>query len=232
MLNNIDTSVRDDKRTIYYQNTYIKPLVRYLAQEGEFFTLPSLSGNAGRTLSRIEELLKKLQRYSVDILYTSKITGKPTSLEAKYDWHQPVNACLEMLSNTTTRPPVPGWMKTAEADCLAYSFIWLKNLLDTFLYDFKKLRNWFWEEEPKRSKAEWGYWEVPDSFNHTLSRLVPTQDISDNVYTKRFLITSTGIVYPVPVQANIKEFCISNGLSFEPLKTSPNGKTIDGIDIA
>lgn len=214
--NEIDTFVPDAKRALAIQDKYMKHLMKFLCKDEEFYFLPSLQSK--EKPSPIEELLIQLQKLSVDVLYSSKLTVKPGNAEMKYDWHQPRNICLETVSNTTTNPPRPGWMYTAESDRLVYSFIWLKNILDTFVYDFNRLRVWFREEAPKRSKSEWGEFKVPNSPNHTLSRLVPVNDVPKHVVpTWHYLTTSTGEVYPVSPQANIKEFCQIHNLPFEVL---------------
>ncbi len=210
----VDTFATDVHRILQIQNEYMRPLMRFLCKDEEFYFLPGLPSKGD--LSPIEQLLMQLQKLSVDALYSSKLTAKPGNAEMKYDWHQPRNLCLETLSNTTTNPPRLGWMHTAESDRLVYSFIWLKDILDTFVYDFKRLRGWFWDELPTRSKSDWGEFIVPNSPNHTLSRLVPVRDVPCNIVpTYRYLTTSNGVVYPVSPQSNIKAFCELQNLPFE-----------------
>jgi hypothetical protein len=210
----VDTFIEDVQRTLPIQDTYMRTLMKYLCKSEEFYFLPSFYSK--ETLSPIEELLKELQMLSVDVLYSSKLTRKPGNAEMKYDWHQPKNLCLETISNTTTNPPRDGWMRTAKSNHLIYSFIWLKNILDTFIYDFKRLRDWFWDELPTRSISDWGEFIVPNSPNHTLSRLVPVRDVPCNIVpTYRYLTTSSDVVYPLSPQSNIREFCELQNLPFE-----------------
>lgn len=210
----VDTFFQDAKRALVIQDKFMRTLMKHICKDEEFYFLPGIS--SGANLSPIEQLLKELQLLSVDALYSSKLTSRPGNAEMKYDWHQPRNLCLETVSNTTTSPHKPGWMYTAESDRLVYSFIWLKDILDTFIYDFKQLRNWFREEDPKRTEKEWRYHTVPNSPNHTLSRLVPVVDVPKHIIpTWRYLTTSNGNVYPISPQANIREFCELNGLSFD-----------------
>jgi hypothetical protein len=214
----VDNFARDSKRALAIQDEFMRSLMKFLCKNEEFYFLPTEIKNK-EDPSPIEQHLIQLQKLSVDVLYSSKLTVRPGNAEMKYDWHHPIRICLEIVSNTTTNPPKSGWMKTAKSDRLVYSFIWLKNILDTFVFDFKRLRDWFWEEEPKRTDREWRYHMVPNSRNHTLSRLVPIKDVPrDIIPIQRYLTTSKGDVYPVSPQlnqANIKEFCQLHELPFE-----------------
>ena len=199
---------RDLKRTDEWKE-YLNHYYRMYCKGGEFVRL---DGNDPITI--------QFQKMSIDAIGTSKKTKRLAYMEEKYDFHAPFNFCLEIVSNTVSDPQVPGWMITAKADTLIYSFIWLKDILDVYVVDFDHLRRWFWEEVESQN---WRAYTVPNSFNHTTSMLVPIKQVAAaKIYIRRHLITSEGNVIPANPLSNPQEVLRLHGLPFTRLSKDEN----------
>jgi hypothetical protein len=224
----LERCINDDKRTRPYRINFIWPLYTHLFQHGNFIFL---TGNIGKkSMSPCEEVFKQLQKKSVDAVYTSPVTERDVFLEEKYDFHLPRNFALETISNTAIDPPTPGWMVTGESDKLIYSFIWLKDIVDTFMKDFQWLKKWFWREES--SHPEWWKHTMPDTSNHTLCRMVPVKDVLESgVPARRFLITIDGKIIQIPPLTplgSIRGILEAQGIPFQILPScKPDDRTGD-----
>lgn len=196
----------DLKRASLLRDVYLKRLYAVICENSEFVCLD------GNDLITIE-----LQKMQIDAIGTSLKTKRTTYYEEKYDFHPPNNFCFETVSNTTTNPEVPGWMKTAKSDVLIYSFAWIENILDVYMLDFPQLRKWFWSVIDSQ-EHKWREHIVPDSSNRTASRLVPVkQVIAEGIYTNRYLITMKGSIIPIHPLDNPYGVLNFHGLPFIPL---------------
>jgi hypothetical protein len=96
---------------------------------------------------------------------------------------------LETMSCTVPDHKSKGWMCYGRADWLLYAFHQGKQL-DCHLYDFMKLRTWFWEQLPSRKTT----WErrVTKQRNRTASRVVPFSDLPAGVEIDHFVLLPGG----------------------------------------
>jgi hypothetical protein len=100
------------------------------------------------------------------------------------------NFFLETDSCTTPGKESQGWMHYGEADLLFYCFAddpEDTTLLDAYLIDFQKLKQWFWPLE-----ETWESRTVSYTLNHSRGRIVPRQVLHQALCPLRFTIRGNG----------------------------------------
>jgi hypothetical protein len=141
------------------------------------------------------EITKRVQLMGADASLLCKKSITLKYIDEKTDFHMPYRFCLEAISNTNTDPQIWGWMRTAKADRLVYSFVWIENILDVFVIDFLALRRWFWKDNNYLNFKEH---TMPNTRNNTRSYMPEVDKVWDSVLTYRYLITNQGQVLYVP----------------------------------
>ncbi len=122
---------------------------------------------------------------AVDTIFQSRKSGS-LCIEEKIERKYTGNFALETESCTKPGHERGGWMRYAEADYLLYAFA-VSTGLDVYLIDFPKLRSWFWDSEerlPLRFRPH-----VMDTHNRTLIKIVPIEDVKQEVGYLRYLCT-------------------------------------------
>lgn len=176
--------VRDDARA-QVARPYFDHLFTHFALNGNF-----------QWYDGSHEITKRVQFSGADISLICKWTHMLRYAEVKTDFHMPYNFCLETVSNTKTDPPVPGWIVTSKADRLVTGFVWLEGALDVFVNPFPELKEWFWKDN---NYLNFRKHTVQNTANNTESRIVPIKKIIPHVETSRYLITSDGKIFSVPL---------------------------------
>lgn len=199
--------VRDDKRA-QIARPYLDRLFAWFA----------LNGNV-QWYDGDHEITKRVQLSGADVSLICRKTSILKYAEVKTDFHMPYRFCLETVSNTNTKPQIPGWMRTAKADRLVYSFVWLENILDVFVIDFPALQRWFWKDKNYLNFTEH---TMSNTQNNTCSRLPEVDKVWDNVLTYRYLIPNTGRMFEVPLAGQdpidvARRVLTSNGIPFKKL---------------
>lgn len=179
--------MRDSQRAISHTRPYLEHLYAHFA----------LNGCKYQWFDGDHEITKHVQLMGADASLICKQTSNLKYVDEKTDFHEPRNFCLETISNTVTNPMVPGWMRTSKADRLVYSFVWLEGILDVFIVDFTQLHRWFWSNDNYHKVGK--LYTVPNSPNKTQSYLVPVTRVTEHVSTYRYLITSLGDMFSVPL---------------------------------
>jgi hypothetical protein len=199
--------VLDDKRA-----QVARPYLDYL------FAWFALNGNV-QWYDGDHEITKRVQLSGADLSLICRYTHILKYAEVKTDFHMPYRFCLETVSNTNTDPQIPGWMRTAKADRLVYSFVWLENILDVFVIDFPALQRWFWKDN---NYLNFTRHTMPNTRNNTEVYLTETDKVWANVLTYRYLITSKGKLFEVHLSGQdpidvVRRVLNSNGIPFKKL---------------
>jgi hypothetical protein len=144
-------------------------------------------------------ITKKLQFIGADASLMCKHMLALRYIDEKTDFHRPVNFCLEVVSNSTTAPQIPGWMRIRSdglnVDRLVYCYIWIEDILDVFVINFPQLQEWFWHD---KNYLKFGREHIMQGTpNKTISRLIPVTIVAKNVLMNRYLIMRNGTMLQV-----------------------------------
>ena len=154
----------------------LKDFYAIKAFEGRYVFINKLSG----------EIAEELQNRSVDtILQISD--DKEIYIEEKivrWPGYEYTAVTLETESCTVKGYEKDGWMKklTSKNHFLAYGFLQEDETIKLYIIPFDKLKSWFWENVDKFKST------VTDQINKTECKIVPLEEIKNNVGYKIFYI--------------------------------------------
>lgn len=105
--------------------------------------------------------------------------------------------------NTSVRPWTYGWMRVSKVDWLLYNFLYIPNIADIFTLNFHALQDFYWsfDENGKPIRERYRPYLVPNTSNHSYSRIVPVRDVLLKVEAYHYLVSLSGDVVKIPLSA-------------------------------